>query len=936
MRKVFLTVSLVAVFAVLIHIHADAQENAEPPAKAVILANGSYWRVFLNWKTPVVISEEGTIKPLKVRFSGNKVKELNAWQSALPAADWMKSGYNDTGWSRAQLPFGADPWLQSDQRTPGNPAEINVIYARGKFRAENPSSVKHMKLSVVYYGGCTVYVNGKELIRKHIPSGNLKPETLAETYPAEAYFSSEGNRLSEADYKKNPGPYNKRVRMLKEIQIPSSMLVKGINIVGIEIRRAALREKWLTARAVKANWRGSFGAWPHARLLKTEITADPGSGLEPNISRPEGLQVWPCFPLQTLYTWDYGEPADPSASLHIDAARNGVFSGRITVSSDTDISNLKVTVGKLIHEDSQAGIPAEAVSVRYALRADPKTSWIHARNKAGQYRFDALTHHAPQIVKVESRFPSYKKGTSGWHKNILSRFPMPPTAPWFLSSMIPSNIAPPETVPVVPGAVQPVWITVRAPKKAKPGTYKTKVTVSAEGHKPVTMELALSVHGYSLPDAGNFATMNNLYQSHDSIARYYKVPLWSDKHFELMGKSLKLGKEVGNRFCPIYMVANAYCVGNAQSMVRWIKKKDGSFDYDFSVFDRYLDLFDKTVGNPGVVLLHVWTRGCDKGSRSYKKNLYKVTLLNPETGTTELMNIPEYGTPEGETFWRPVLTQALDRLKKRGWYEVTAIGSDHDSHPSKETVSMFKKIWPECKWMHTAHNNPSSMKSAEGEKVPIPFSEHVWAAGNLYNPDYNKYNINLKGHKYPVPWKRGYKRLEWGFARYGVCFIYCMYDGSDLAIYGAGPEGTLQGNLNGIGRVGLDFWPLEDMKPRGVFDSLAGSSHYGMSASFLALLTPGVEGPVLNERFEMLRQGIQISEAMIYIQKGIHSGTLSDTLKKECLDMLDNRARYYLRTRQGQRNLWFAYSSGYGERTGQLFALAAKVKESHRDTENTE
>jgi predicted nucleotidyltransferase len=77
------------------------------------------------------------------------------------------------------------------------------------------------------------------------------------------------------------------------------------------------------------------------------------------------------------------------------------------------------------------------------------------------------------------------------------------------------------------------------------------------------------------------------------VALYYKVPLWSDRHFELMGKSLKAFQEVGNKLCIVNLTVDSRSLGNTESMVRWVKKPDGTFDHDFTIAEKYLDLVAK-------------------------------------------------------------------------------------------------------------------------------------------------------------------------------------------------------------------------------------------------------------------------------------------------------------------------------------------------------
>ena len=94
-------------------------------------------------------------------------------------------------------------------------------------------------------------------------------------------------------------------------------------------------------------------------------------------------------------------------------------------------------------------------------------------------------------------------------------------------------------------------------------------------------------------------------QSPDTLSVEYGVPLWSPKHWDLIARSMDYVGAVGSHvlYAPLIAQSNA---GNAESMVRWIKKGDGTYDYDFSVLDKYLDLAEKHMGKPQVVVFNVW------------------------------------------------------------------------------------------------------------------------------------------------------------------------------------------------------------------------------------------------------------------------------------------------------------------------------------------
>jgi hypothetical protein len=388
---------------------------------------------------------------------------------------------------------------------------------------------------------------------------------------------------------------------------------------------------------------------------------------------------------------------------------------------------------------------------------------------------------------------------------------------------------------------------------------------------------------------------------------------------------------MGNRFCSVNAVIRAYHQGNKQSMIRWIRKGEGRFEYDFTIFDRYLDLYAAKIGKPRVLLLPVFVPGSDREralKRNKGKNPVKLSLLDPATGKVEPMEQPLYGTPESVAFWKPVLGEALKRLEKRGWLDVTAIGAGSDSPPGKATVGAFKQVWPECVWMNSSHTNPSRyVAEFNGKKssVRVRWREHVWSAGRLYDPD-----RVARGRKavYRTARTGAERGGTWAFLRVGQGLCGALHEGSPLVLHRAITEAAIQGGETGVGRIGADYWPLF----KGKYGAAVGlSGHRGMhlsvGASTRVFVAPGPDGPVATEQLEAFAEGAQLREAIIILQRAAKSGKGDADWAPRLNDLLNGRARDYIRTRRLRGlAIWTAYRGrGLVDRDARLYALAEEV-----------
>ena len=156
----------------------------------------------------------------------------------------------------------------------------------------------------------------------------------------------------------------------------------------------------------------------------------------------------------------------------------------------------------------------------------------------------------------------------------------------------------------VPSAV---WAEVRVPEDAQPGAYTVKVTLysSMYGEDETvveTKEIPLQVAEYVMPKAQDWKFYLDLWQHTSNIARKHDVKLWSDEHMEVLKSYAQSLAALGQRAITVCVSeipwAGQACHaeityrGNLYecSMIRMMRRKDGTFHYDYSVMQRYIDL----------------------------------------------------------------------------------------------------------------------------------------------------------------------------------------------------------------------------------------------------------------------------------------------------------------------------------------------------------
>jgi len=813
----------------------------------VVLDELAMWRCIQLQGDQFARGGDGSLRQTSVSWygTGNAGGPRNLPPLRYPEG-WTAATFEDGAWPRVRWPQPAldgivDLYYAMGYLTSGSfrPFDTIGLLARGKFVIQDPAQVKACVLSLKYWGGVVVYVNGKEVARGHMSNITTNGVTLAEDYPVNAFVGANNIPIMPEDLDQNRDRLALRVRELSEVKIPGALLIKGANVVSVEVHAAPIHEK-----GFRANHELAAALWPPVGLLSAGLTVSPAAG-----TRAGGVRVWNAAVTDRATTFDTWNPAEPLRPIMIRAARNTVFSGRLMVDSDQPIKGLTATVSDLAQVGGSAKISANSVRVRYAVPAEAAKCYVQPPY------FDGLLDTIPAVVPVAPPSDLARPFFGGW------------TASW--SGM-------------VARAVAPLWFTVRVPRNVPAGVYEGKASVEAEGMAPTSVGLRVNVCDWTAPDPKDFWMQNFLYHSEDAVALHYEVSRWSDRHFELMGRSLALGAEVNSRQVFVNLTYN-FSGSNGESLIRWIKQADGSYKHDFTIFDKYLNMVDKAIGKPRPLRLNCWgavkinaaknTRELEDWGMGEPGGVW-VTGMNPTNGNLYGIVQPLPGTPESLAFWRPVFEAILPRIKARGWMDETALG--HNSWGAAavpEVVDMAYKLWPEGVWSYVSH-------------TALPGEKFVGTQSNI--------TMIVRHCASPYGGGRGGKLTRPDT----YCTTYRMFanERSALTEMRRIGEDIVYKGVDGVCEFGLDIFPTKITDPRGGVRYAYPGGGRGTDWSWrstMSLLYPGPDGPVATERYEMFREGIELSEAIRFIRKAIEENKLGVELQERAKRYLDDRAKAF-------------------------------------------
>ncbi|MFH0980153.1 MAG: glycoside hydrolase domain-containing protein [Planctomycetota bacterium] len=878
MRNVWAVVAQVLAAALVLGV--PQAFSGEPPAAEVgrsILTEQSYWRAFVM-RGPNVVPLE-LLKESKPDAAGPATFAEDAAlpgrqhdvETSPPPDDWAGPDYDDSFWSRSRGPFGNrkahagsyshDYWA--------------MLCLRGKFRVDDPAAVGKLTLTCAYHGGLAVSLNGKEVLRRHLPEGRLGPEAMGAAYPREAYVDAAGKVIPSlyaiSTQFKNDADLAERVkkrdpRILETVELPANLLRKGVNVLAVEVRRSAYRPEAL-------QWKG-LAPWAHVGLASLRLVAD-GAGVKPNVSAPNDFQAWNQDIHSLFSVGDYGDPCEALRPIRLAGARNGWYSGQVVIRSATAIEKIQAVVTDLVREGGSGKVPAAEMQVLYAVafKAD-KVFGPEGRAWANvPWPFAALDEAPPARVEPES----------------LGKAD-------------------------APAAVQPVWVTVHVPKDAPAGKYRGRLDISAVGLPKTEAPIELEVIDWMLPDAREHTGYMNFYQSPETLAAHYNVPMWSEEHWKLLEKSWQLLGGLGNNLVVIPLL-NRTQYGNDECWVPWIKQADGSYTYDFTVHDRYLDLARKYCRVKLVSYQVFRARGWMPPSP--KEHKAAVTVINPAAGTREAMELPDYCTEECTNLWKPLIAAVREHLKAHGGEALPVLGMSLDGGIHKDVVAWFKELWPDAGgWHYGAHGRGIGLGGKDMKLMEY-----------MYVPD----EIGPPGSG---PGGSGYKRTYdwWTPHPQGAIILMSqrVHDsGQPPLMIRTLPERSMLLGDHGCGRMSLDYWPVKGSGRSTHLGSLFGrwpESDTDQRNPFLRMLSlPGRAGAVATIKSEAFREGLQEFQARAFVEMAVVEKNVEGNLAARCQNLLDRRWQLCRIAHEGTCGDGYGYNEGWQKRSEDLYRLAAEV-----------
>lgn len=392
------------------------------------------------------------------------------------------------------------------------------------------------------------------------------------------------------------------------------------------------------------------------------------------------------------------------------------------------------------------------------------------------------------------------------------------------------------TLTVPANATQGGWISVRVPQQVKAGKYTGTVTVK-DGDKVLSeLKLAVNVKNRTLPASTEWAFHLDLWQNPYAEARYYNVEPFSKEHFDRMRPDMQNYVDAGGKVITASIMHkpwNGQTYDPFESMVTWLKKADGTWYFDYTVFDKWVE--------------YMMSLGVKKQINCYSMVPWRLSFqyFDQASNSFKYLDVKP-GEAAYDEFWGNMLTSFAKHLKEKGWFDITHISMDE--RPMKDMLATLKVI----------------RKADKDFKVSLAGTYHDELVKELHD-----YCIAI-GKKFPAEVIKS--RKEAGqVTTYYTC---CTEPRPNTFTFSAPAEAEWLGwfaakeNLDGYLRWALNSWvknPLQDSR----FTAWAAGDTY--------MIYPEGRSSI---RFERLIEGIQSYEKIRILKEEFEKKGNKSAIKK--------------------------------------------------------
>jgi hypothetical protein len=489
--------------------------------------------------------------------------------------------------------------------------------------------------------------------------------------------------------------------------------------------------------------------------------------------------------------------------LQVESCRNEFTSGQLAVRAVRPLSDLRVSVSQLKHAESGAG-----------------------------------------GVEVTARFVGYVP---------VSRN-TPDTPPEELIVTAPCLVADPllidETLSVDRDSTQPVWLTIFVPPDAPPGRWTGSAQVAAEGQK-AEIPLELTVHPITLPAEQHLWVTN--WMNVGNFAKFYDTERCSSRFWRVVES---YAKNVAAHRQNVVLCSN--------DMIQIYQEPDGRLTFDYSDYDRWVEIFDRAGAAKLLEGGHLGRRGLGKWdipwfewrSLAVRRRDGAAVRLDPQTLTQQLCK------------------SLHAHVRERGWLDrfvmhVVDEPASHTEEDYRKKSRLVHEWMPGVRFLEAM----SLLDARQELDIWVPQLSHFDKHMENYLKMRDEAGIELWFYTCMYPTGRYPNRfldfsllktriLHWINWRYG---------------------------MTGYLHWGLNFWARDPFHQ----DRIRAGEEDDLPPGDCWIVYPGPDGPMDSVRWEQMREGIQDFELLRLLdQRAGEAGKSAGEADRICAALVPDPTSY--------------------------------------------
>ncbi|MDP6522608.1 MAG: DUF6067 family protein [Kiritimatiellia bacterium] len=245
-------------------------------------------------------------------------------------------------------------------------------------------------------------------------------------------------------------------------------------------------------------------------------------------------------------------------------------------------------------------------------------------------------------------------------------------------------------------STRPIWLSVNVPAAAKSGKYRGTLKVAEGSGKSVVFNVGIEVMDNVLPSPDKWSFHLDLWQHPWAVARVHKLEPFSEAHWNKLREVLELAANAGQKCLTTTIVDRPWGHQTHDpfgSMIKPTRKADGTWTYDYSLFDKYVEFGLKCGINRQINCYSMVPWGNNLYYQDEASGEYKKITAKP-------------GSKDYDDYWAPLLKDFSAHLKKKGWFEKTTIAMD-ERHldDMKNMIALVDRVSPGFKITLAANKN---------------------------------------------------------------------------------------------------------------------------------------------------------------------------------------------------------------------------------------